>query len=99
MWSFGVCVWQLFSYSDVPYPDMSDQQVMETVAAGYRMPPPTNCPADVCMIMESCWKKDPDQRPTFRELSQKISRCYRQFAQPTHIPLNASTSRNKSAYQ
>ncbi len=84
VWSFGVCLWETFSLGNLPYPGMSNQEVVEKVASGYRMSPPTDCPAEIYAIMLSCWKSEADQRPTFEELFDKINKfCTQYAAQPT----------------
>ncbi len=86
VWSFGVCLWELFSYGTAPYYDMSNQQVVEKIMNGYRMLPPLNCPVEIYSIMLSCWHSKPDKRPTFDELSKQFNQYCFQFAQkPTQI--------------
>ncbi len=37
------------------------------------MPAPENCPDAVYKLMLSCWEADPENRPKFADLMQKIA--------------------------
>uniref|UniRef100_A0A2R9B6F9 Tyrosine-protein kinase n=1 Tax=Pan paniscus TaxID=9597 RepID=A0A2R9B6F9_PANPA len=54
-----VALYELVTKGRVPYP------VLEQVERGYRMPCPQGCPESLHELMNLCWKKDPDERPTF----------------------------------
>nr|KAF6401730.1 megakaryocyte-associated tyrosine kinase [Rousettus aegyptiacus] len=74
VWSFGVLLWEVFSYGRAPYPKMSLKEVTEAVEKGYRMEPPEGCPGPVHTLMGSCWEAEPARRPTFRKLAEKLAR-------------------------
>ena len=44
-------------------------QALAAVERGYRMERPSNCEQQYYDIMLQCWKKDPDDRPTFETLT------------------------------
>jgi tyrosine-protein kinase Fer len=52
---------------------MSNGEAAQKVLEGYRMNAPENCPVEVYDIMKRCWEKEPDQRPTFKELMTLIN--------------------------
>lgn len=74
VWSFGVLLWEVFSYGRAPYPKMSLKEVTEAVEKGYRMEPPEGCPGPVHTLMGSCWEAEPARRPPFRKLAEKLAR-------------------------
>ncbi|XP_064429546.1 megakaryocyte-associated tyrosine-protein kinase isoform X10 [Mirounga angustirostris] len=74
VWSFGVLLWEVFSYGRAPYPKMSLKEVSEAVEKGYRMEPPEGCPAPIHALMGSCWEAEPARRPPFRKLAEKLAR-------------------------
>ena len=53
---------------------MSNQEVIQRVDNGYRMPRPSKpnfeCPDQVYKKMRNCWDENPDKRPRFSELYQ-----------------------------
>ncbi|KAK1797452.1 hypothetical protein P4O66_008301 [Electrophorus voltai] len=65
VWSFGVLLTEIITRGRVPYPGMLNREVVEQLCCGYRMPCPPECPASLYELMLECWKKEPDQRPTF----------------------------------
>jgi serine/threonine protein kinase len=65
VWSFGVTMWEIFSYGDLPYQSMSNKEATDAVAQGYRLPSPSGCLQDVYQVMLSCWKEGVDDRPSF----------------------------------
>uniref|UniRef100_A0A2R9B7Y3 Tyrosine-protein kinase n=1 Tax=Pan paniscus TaxID=9597 RepID=A0A2R9B7Y3_PANPA len=60
-----VALYELVTKGRVPYPGMVNHEVLEQVERGYRMPCPQGCPESLHELMNLCWKKDPDERPTF----------------------------------
>lgn len=72
VWSFGILLMEIITYGAVPYPGMSNHEVVEQVENGYRMPQPRNCPNQMYHIMLKTWAKDPMKRPTFKTLRWKF---------------------------
>lgn len=73
VWSYGVLLWEIYSYGRVPYPRVPVDQVMQHVEKGYRMDSPDGCPDPVYRIMRDCWEKEPDSRPTFAEIYKTLT--------------------------
>ncbi|XP_053556705.1 megakaryocyte-associated tyrosine-protein kinase [Bombina bombina] len=74
VWSFGVLLWEMYSYGRPPYPKMSVMEVLEVVQKGYRMESPENCPPLIYNLMSSCWELDPGKRPTFKKIREKLEK-------------------------
>nr|XP_036865203.1 ALK tyrosine kinase receptor [Manis javanica] len=73
--SFGVLLWEIFSLGYMPYPSKSNQEVLEFVTSGGRMDPPKNCPGPVYRIMTQCWQHQPEDRPNFAIILERIEYC------------------------
>lgn len=58
-------MWELWMFGVLPYTAMSNAEVYEAVKKGYRLPAPTNCPAEVVELMTQCWNSNPKERPDF----------------------------------
>uniref|UniRef100_A0A8D8Y420 Tyrosine-protein kinase n=1 Tax=Cacopsylla melanoneura TaxID=428564 RepID=A0A8D8Y420_9HEMI len=72
VWSFGILLTELVTYGRIPYPGMTNAEVLHQVEHGYRMPCPQGCPPRLYDIMLECWLKDPMKRPTFETLQWKL---------------------------
>uniref|UniRef100_A0A6A7FQF2 Tyrosine-protein kinase n=1 Tax=Hirondellea gigas TaxID=1518452 RepID=A0A6A7FQF2_9CRUS len=72
VWSFGILLTELVTYGRIPYPGMTNAEVLHQVEHGYRMPAPPSCPPALHEIMMECWYKDPMKRPTFETLQWKL---------------------------
>ncbi|MGH0152340.1 UNVERIFIED_CONTAM: hypothetical protein FKN15_022205 [Acipenser sinensis] len=84
-WSFGILLTELVTKGRVPYPGMVNREVLEQVERGYRMPCPQGCPESLHEMMKLCWKKDPDERPTF-EYIQSFLEDYFTATEPQYQP-------------
>nr|XP_011721220.1 protein-tyrosine kinase 6 [Macaca nemestrina] len=82
VWSFGVLLHEIFSRGQVPYPGMSNHEAFLRVDAGYRMPCPLECPPSVHKLMLTCWCRDPEQRPCFKALRERLS-SFTSYENPT----------------
>ncbi|XP_078133632.1 tyrosine-protein kinase Lck [Sander vitreus] len=68
VWSFGILLTEIVTYGRIPYPGMSNPEVIQTLEQGYRMPKPENCPEGLYNVMCLCWRENPEDRPTFEYL-------------------------------
>ncbi|CAB4061621.1 FRK [Lepeophtheirus salmonis] len=80
VWSFGILLTELVTYGRIPYPGMTNAEVLHQVEHGYRMQCPQTCPSQLYDIMLECWHKDPMKRPTFEtsnnDSHQVFAECY-----------------------
>ncbi|KAF7997213.1 hypothetical protein HCN44_005490 [Aphidius gifuensis] len=68
VWSFGVTLWEMYSYGAQPYGDRKGADVTQLVEKGERLRKPEKCPMPIYLVMKSCWDYEPKNRPTFSEL-------------------------------
>ncbi|XP_071171781.1 tyrosine-protein kinase CSK-like isoform X1 [Mytilus galloprovincialis] len=73
MWSFGILLWEVYSFGRVPYPRIPLSDVVMHVERGYRMEAPDGCPQEIYNIMMQAWEIDPKQRPTFKQVLEKLN--------------------------
>ncbi|TFK00218.1 abhydrolase domain-containing protein 4 [Platysternon megacephalum] len=74
VWSYGILLWELFSYGRAPYSKMTLKEVTEMVEKGYRMEAPEECPPSLYTLMKSCWEIEPGKRPSFKKLTEKLQK-------------------------
>ncbi|XP_074662083.1 epidermal growth factor receptor-like [Tubulanus polymorphus] len=77
VWSFGVTVWELFTYGQRPYEGIRARDVPDLLEKGERLPQPLICTIDVYMIMIKCWMLDAESRPSFKELGDEFEKMAR----------------------
>uniref|UniRef100_A0A182LYW1 Tyrosine-protein kinase n=1 Tax=Anopheles culicifacies TaxID=139723 RepID=A0A182LYW1_9DIPT len=73
VWSFGVTLWEMFSFGAPPYHDMKGADVIKLVEEDQRLSQPDACPDKVFEVMRNCWQYNPKLRPTFRFLHRFFS--------------------------
>ncbi|XP_029281319.1 tyrosine-protein kinase SRK2 [Cottoperca gobio] len=72
VWSFGILLYEIMTFGQMPYPNMTNYQVVQRLPQGYRMPCPPNCPKVMYDMMTDCWKENEQDRPTFETLQWKL---------------------------
>ncbi|KFP72241.1 Proto-oncogene tyrosine-protein kinase LCK, partial [Acanthisitta chloris] len=72
VWSFGILLTEIVTYGRIPYPGMTNPEVIQNLERGYRMPQPDNCPAELYDLMRQCWKESPEERPTFEYMKSVL---------------------------
>lgn len=68
VWSFGICLWEMFSLGEHPYADQDSFEVLRQIEEGIRLPRPRLANDDVFALMHDCWAYNPDARPSFSQL-------------------------------
>ncbi|CAF0843264.1 unnamed protein product [Brachionus calyciflorus] len=77
VWSYGVLLWELYTYGITPYPGMTDDEVVGRINQWYRLYKPQDCPNEVYAIMLSCWKDYHKARPRFTNIKNKFRDLYK----------------------
>ncbi|KAJ8305071.1 hypothetical protein KUTeg_017377 [Tegillarca granosa] len=81
--AYGVLLWEIFSYALLPYPGMSNSEVMVYVHQGKRLSLPEGCPNSIFKVMENCWNLLPEFRPTFEEIVKELKYLNKEFYRNT----------------
>uniref|UniRef100_A0A3B4A1X5 receptor protein-tyrosine kinase n=1 Tax=Periophthalmus magnuspinnatus TaxID=409849 RepID=A0A3B4A1X5_9GOBI len=68
VWSYGIVMWEVMSYGERPYWEMSNQDVIKAVEESYRLPGPMDCPEALYHLMMDCWQRERTNRPKFDEI-------------------------------
>uniref|UniRef100_A0AAQ4RVX0 Ephrin type-B receptor 3 n=1 Tax=Gasterosteus aculeatus aculeatus TaxID=481459 RepID=A0AAQ4RVX0_GASAC len=80
VWSYGIVMWEVMSYGERPYWDMSNQDVINAVEQDYRLPPPMDCPTALHQLMLDCWVKERNLRPKFTQIVATLDKLIRNAA-------------------
>uniref|UniRef100_A0A672L330 Tyrosine-protein kinase receptor n=1 Tax=Sinocyclocheilus grahami TaxID=75366 RepID=A0A672L330_SINGR len=71
VWSFGVILWEIFTYGKQPWFQLANNEVIECITQGRVLERPRICPKEVYDIMLGCWQREPQQRLNIKDI-QKI---------------------------
>uniref|UniRef100_A0A8C2CBF0 Tyrosine-protein kinase receptor n=1 Tax=Cyprinus carpio TaxID=7962 RepID=A0A8C2CBF0_CYPCA len=71
VWSFGVILWEIFTYGKQPWFQLANNEVIECITQGRVLERPRLCPKEVYDIMLGCWQREPQQRLNIKDI-QKI---------------------------
>jgi len=76
VWSFGVTLYEMFTFGDSPdlkhSSDLNTENIIQLLEDGERLPRPDFCSEEIYQdLMFSCWNKNPKVRPTFSELMER----------------------------
>ncbi|KFV58549.1 Tyrosine-protein kinase Srms, partial [Gavia stellata] len=79
VWSYGILLYEVFTYGQIPYEGMTNQETVRQITRGYRLPRPSSCPPEIYSIMLECWSGNTEERPTFLALREKLGFIYRRL--------------------
>lgn len=89
VWSFGILLWEIFTLGGNPYPGVEkNDQIYKNLVVGFRMEKPDQCPVATYKIMQECWSTQPDLRPDFTSLSQRIGYLLEESVKQYYVDLN-----------
>ncbi|KAI4889658.1 hypothetical protein NFI96_021568, partial [Prochilodus magdalenae] len=77
VWSYGIVMWEVMSFGERPYWDMSNQDVINAIEQDYRLPPPPECPTHLHQLMLDCWQKERTARPRFNNIVSALDKLIR----------------------
>lgn len=94
MWAFGIVLWEIVMMGGMPYPGISARKIFTLLTEEhYRMPKPSTCSNTFYKLMRDCWHDDPDERPSFTQLRERLQPILDGAAQ--HINIDVT---NEYAY-
>ncbi|XP_072916044.1 high affinity nerve growth factor receptor-like [Hemitrygon akajei] len=77
IWSFGVVLWEIFTYGKQPWYQLSNTEAIECITQGRVLECPRGCPREVYAIMRGCWTRDPQQRLSIKEIHERLQQLVR----------------------
>ncbi|XP_078498671.1 ephrin type-A receptor 2 isoform X1 [Lissotriton helveticus] len=77
VWSYGIVMWEVISYGERPYWELSNHEVMKAINEGFRLPAPMDCPSAIYQLMMQCWLQDRSRRPKFPDIVSLLDKLIR----------------------
>ncbi|XP_028304479.1 NT-3 growth factor receptor-like isoform X2 [Gouania willdenowi] len=72
VWSFGVILWEIFTYGKQPWFQLANNEVIECITQGRVLECPRLCPNEVYDMMLGCWQREPQQRLNIKDIQKKL---------------------------
>uniref|UniRef100_F7D2D8 Tyrosine-protein kinase receptor n=1 Tax=Monodelphis domestica TaxID=13616 RepID=F7D2D8_MONDO len=72
VWSFGVLLWEIFTYGKQPWYQLSNTEAIECITQGRELERPRACPPEVYAIMRGCWQREPQQRHSIKDIHARL---------------------------
>uniref|UniRef100_A0A914Q1K4 receptor protein-tyrosine kinase n=1 Tax=Panagrolaimus davidi TaxID=227884 RepID=A0A914Q1K4_9BILA len=73
IWSFGVLIWEIFTFGDVPYNTMEEgEDIVDFISRGNTLILPYKTGLIWQILTRDCWKLNRDERPNFRAIRNLI---------------------------
>lgn len=76
VWSFGVLMWETYTYGQKPYKGMKGSEILVMLEKGDRLDCPPKCPTEMYDLMKLCWTYKADDRPGFASVELKLRDYY-----------------------
>ncbi|XP_071843031.1 uncharacterized protein [Apostichopus japonicus] len=73
VWSFGVLLWEIFSYGSEPYQGQNRADVEKSLRAKQQLLLPDNCPGAIWQVMITCWETAAEKRPKIDDVTLKLA--------------------------
>ncbi|XP_062078997.1 uncharacterized protein LOC133783387 isoform X2 [Humulus lupulus] len=72
VFSFGISMWEILT-GEEPYADMHCGAIIGGIVKNTLRPPiPERCDPDWRRLMEECWSPEPEHRPSFTEITNRL---------------------------
>lgn len=72
VWSYGVTMWEAFTYGGKPYKKMKGTDVMNFLKNNNRLECPAACPERMYKLMSECWTYEHEDRPDFKMVEESM---------------------------
>uniref|UniRef100_A0A914E6C0 Protein kinase domain-containing protein n=1 Tax=Acrobeloides nanus TaxID=290746 RepID=A0A914E6C0_9BILA len=72
IWSFGILMHEMFSFGQIPYANVNNDELIVFLQSGGRLEPPKNMGIELSGVMFSCWDRDPEARPRFGKIEETL---------------------------
>ncbi|XP_033750042.1 BDNF/NT-3 growth factors receptor-like [Pecten maximus] len=87
VWSFGVVLWEIFTYGRQPWYELSNHEVIRHITDGSLLENPSTCTDEVYGIMQGCWERQPHDRLCMKDIKNRLDKLC--MSQPTYLDLIA----------
>ncbi|KAL6737177.1 hypothetical protein Aduo_010844 [Ancylostoma duodenale] len=97
VYSFAILLWEIFNNAQMPHARISNKIVKERISdPSFRPPLDSKLPIVIRRVMRTCWRADPNKRPTMAQAARYLLFAPPELMQPGPPSARASKSRKNS---
>eukprot|EP01137_Pigoraptor_chileana_P034741 Opistho-2@27747 len=85
VWSYGITMFEVYSRGSKPYVGVENHEVLDYLNSGKRLSKPDGCPQPIYAIMESCWRKYAETRPSFADVVTQLRKVVASYTRTTSV--------------
>ncbi|KAM3292831.1 hypothetical protein ACQJBY_036464 [Aegilops geniculata] len=90
VYSYGVVLWELVTQK-IPWDTLNTMQVIGAVGfMDHRLEIPSDIDPQWASMIESCWDSDPQRRPSFQELLERLRELQKKYALQVQMQRSAA---------
>lgn len=97
VWSYGVVLWEIYSYGLQPYYGYNNQEVINMIRSRKLLPCPDACPSYSYALMVECWAEQANRRPNFSEIVHRL-KVWKQSGSMTGAYFKSSTTPQRQGH-
>ncbi|CAK9299053.1 unnamed protein product [Gordionus sp. m RMFG-2023] len=90
VWSFGIVLWEIMTLGGTPYPSIPVEKLFDFLKSGQRLKCPQNCGKEIYALMLHCWHSQPEKRPLFDKISEKLEKILLNTLNVEYLDLGVS---------
>ncbi|KAK4878187.1 hypothetical protein RN001_010693 [Aquatica leii] len=97
VWSYGVVLWEIYSYGLQPYYGYNNQEVISMIRSRKLLSCPDSCPSYCYVLMVECWAELAMRRPNFAEIVQRLKMWKQSNSNDVHHKHSSKSSRTSDS--
>jgi mitogen-activated protein kinase kinase kinase 7 len=88
VFSWGIILWEVLARKK-PFDEIGGPafRIMWAVHSGQRPPLIRGCPKTIETLMTKCWAKDPDERPSMKQIEQHVEHIFQYCSEHANEPI------------
>ena len=98
VYSYAIVLWEML-LKRVPFNDFQGDQIYDhVVTCNWRLPLPQDSPKALKRLITRCWSKNPDERPTFKEICKMFKNDNTGICFPDSEPIDWKRIQEEKRY-
>ncbi|RCN39672.1 hypothetical protein ANCCAN_14414 [Ancylostoma caninum] len=97
VYSFAILLWEIFNNAQMPHARFSNKVVKQRISdPSFRPPLDSKLPIVIKRVMKTCWRADPNKRPTMAQAARYLLFAPPELMQPGPPSVRTTKTRKNS---